>query len=534
MADLVVENARIWSDGCGGFARFAAVKAGRFIHVGERDDALITSYTQRVDAGGRIVIPGIIDCHAHMIAGGRSLGQLLLDRAKDKDQFISSVAEYAGTQPVGSWILGWGWSVDGWDDPTPPTRAWIDDACGNRPALLRRMDIHSAVANSVALDMAGITRDGPPDPRGGVIDRDPATGEPTGMLREAAVELIDALIPKPTPDDEKQALRRAMHHAVAHGVTTVGDVALIEELPVYEAVAADEPICRLRVYAIVDDWAAGADAVRSFSGRAGWIESAGLKAFVDGSLGSRTAYMTKPYLPSDTGEDHGRGVLTAAMANDGLRRMVRAARRAGLQPMIHAIGDAANHLLLDTYEEVYAGQADARCRTEHAQHLLADDIARFGELGVIASMQPLHKAYDAAYVESLIGEARCELTYAFRSLLDAGAPLAFGSDWPVVSIDPFLGIEAAVTGKTIDGTIWRDEQSITVAEALRAYTSGAAYALRAEHDLGRIAPGYRADFVVLNESPFDPAPDWSQMQPVAVYIGGRRAESRRSGRVARA
>jgi predicted amidohydrolase YtcJ len=521
MPDIVIENARIWSDGRTGFAEFAAAEDGRFTVVGEHDPALAEQARERIDAEGRVVVPGLIDSHLHMLGGGRSLGQLHLADAENRDDFVRRVAEYAAAQPSGAWIEGWGWNVDAWSEPIVPHRDWIDSVCGDRPALLRQIDIHSALVNSAALAMAGITKDGPADPEGGVIERDPETGEPTGILREAALHLVRDLIPDPAPDEQAEAVRAASRHALAHGVTAVGDIPFVAELGVYERLRSDQGIVRLFLYPIVEDWSAGAMRLRDFAGQPGWVEARGLKGFVDGTLGSRTAYMQHPYNTAEGDADRkNRGLLCEGMSFERLVEMFRTADVAGWQPIVHAIGDGANHMCLDAYEMALEGRRSRRPRIEHAQHLLPEDIERFGELGVIACMQPFHLSYDAETMEDLLGSVRCECAYVFKSLLDGGAVIAFGSDWPVVSINPFTGIAAAVQGRTIGRRRWRTDDLIPVTEALRAYTSSAAYALGAEHEIGKIEPGYRADFVILDESPFSQEADVHLIRPVATYLEG--------------
>ncbi|MHC4107811.1 MAG: amidohydrolase [Planctomycetota bacterium] len=522
-ADLVIENARIWSDGRAGFAEFAAVRDGRFVHVGTADEKLIGPSTQRIDAGGRLVVPGLFDSHIHLLSGGGQLSKLYLRDATSKEGFIRRVADWAADLEPGEWILGGRWSTESWADRKWPTKAWVDRASGDHPLFLSRMDGHSAIVNSAALAMAGISGLGPPDPEGGVIDRDPATAEPTGILRDGAMNLVSRLIPDPTIEDHVRWMRRAMAHAVAHGITAASDIPDLEDLPVYERLIAsgDLPM-RLFLFPTAGDWRAATERVARFKGRTAWLEVKGLKAYMDGSLGSRTAYMHEPFLGNDPGRESWRGLLREGVDEGRFAGNVAAASDAGLQTIVHAIGDEANRLLLDTLAATYGDLASARCRGEHAQHLLPQDIARFGRLGVIASMQPYHKADDGRYAEDYIGSVRARSSYAYTSLLNAGAALVFGSDWPVVTLDPFLGIEAAVTGRTLDGKLWQTQENITVAEALRCYTSTAAYAVFAEDELGRIAPGYRADFVILNGSLFGLDVDWSSIAPIAVYVEGRR------------
>ncbi len=521
--DLVIDNARIWSDGRVGFAEFAAIRDGRFVYVGPRRDDLIGG--PRIDAGGRVVIPGLIDSHVHMLGGGEQMLKLHLRDVTDRSDFIGRVADWARMLPPGTWILGGRWSTESWSDPSQPMKHWVDEAAGEHPLYLQRMDGHSALVNSVALRLAGITAGGPPDPPGGVIDRDPETGEPTGILRDAAMSLVESLIPDPTLEDRVLSLRRAAKHALKHGITAVSDIPDVADIAAYRELARSRPPMRFFLYLTADDWPQADAARRSLGfGYPGWVELRGFKAYIDGSLGSRTAYMRAAFLGNEPHRGDWRGLLRDGIEDGSFRRNAAAAHDAGLQTIAHAIGDEANHLLLNTLEETYGQDlATARCRAEHVQHLLPGDIARFGGLGVIASMQPYHKADDGRYAEQYLGSERCRSSYAYKSLLDTGAVLVFGSDWPVVSLNPFLGIEAAVTGRTLDGKTWQTQENITVGEALRCYTSGGAYAVFAEEKIGRIAPGYQADFVVLNHSPFDPAVDWSAIRPDIVYVGGRRA-----------
>lgn len=522
-ADLAIENARIWSPDRVGFAEFAAVRGGRFEYVGPRDPARIGPSTRRIDAGGRPVIPGLIDAHIHMLSGGKLALQLQLRDAKDRPDLIRRVQEWTQRQPPGRWILGGRWSVETWSDPQPPTRAWIDPVTGDHPLFLARMDGHSALVNSLALKQAGITATGPPDPPDGTIDRDPKSREPTGILRESAMSLVATHIPGLTIDEKVEALRRAATTAIAAGITAVGDIPNLEDLPAYEHLGEQLMPVRFYLYPTALDWTVAVPAVRRFHARPGRIEIRGLKMYMDGSLGSRTAYMHEPYLGNDAARPGWRGLLREGADAASLKRNLSAARDARLQPIAHAIGDEANHALLDAYEAAYGRElASARARIEHAQHLLPADIDRIGRLGVIASMQPFHKADDGRYAESYVGAQRSRSSYAFRSLLDAGAIVAFGSDWPVVTLNPLLGVEAAVTARTLDGKTWQEQQAIPLFDALRAYTAGAAYALFAEDDIGRIAPGCRADFVILNRSIARDETQWNELRPREVWMDGQR------------
>ncbi|MFG0252899.1 MAG: amidohydrolase, partial [Phycisphaerales bacterium JB038] len=479
MSTLIIENASIWIDAGERFAECAVVENGRFSFVGDTADAPTPAGATRLDAGGRVVLPGLIDSHIHMLGGGMGLSTLCLADARSREEFIDRVRAYAATLDPNDWVIGWGWSTESWAHPEDPCKEWLDDACGERPACLKRMDFHSAVVNSVALELAGISAAGPDDPESGTIDRR-ADGEPTGLLREHAMRLVQQHMPRPTSAQQVEALRRAEAHALEHGITAVADIPFLKELPAYEMLAEQGPGLRYFVYPITQDWATGAERLAAWQGEAGRVRVTGLKTFMDGSLGSRTAYMHEPFLDDAGRPTDNRGLLSDGIADGALQEKLRAAKEAGLQPMIHAIGDAANTLILDAYEEVYGTSSrEARPRVEHAQHLALEDLPRFGLLGAIASMQPYHKAGEALYAESVVGRDRCETTYAFSSLLESGALLAFGSDWPVVTLNVFAGVHTAVTGRGYDGEVWQPQQNLTVDQALRAYTSGGAYAVGA-------------------------------------------------------
>jgi hypothetical protein len=543
-ADLVVVNAKVWTgDPAVPEATAFAVRDGCFVAVGDASavQEWIGAGTRRIDAAGARIIPGIIDAHVHVVSGGLQLARLNLRQAPDRSAFIEAVARRAQASAPGQWLLGGRWSTESWPDPTQPVKQWIDPITPDHPVLLTRMDGHSALANSVALKLAGIDREGPPNPPGGRIDRDRASNEPTGILREAAMDLVSRHIPAPGPAELTEALAAATREAHRHGVTCVHTMSPWDRLEVLGE-ARDQGTLRLRVRVHIEeeDWA-------GFMERAGRFENddllrvVGFKQFMDGSLGSRTAYMAEPFADNRPGRpDEGgagapaavrsgrwRGILTAAASKEGeIQRLCRAADAAGFNTAIHAIGDQANHLLLAIYEAVgreNGPRADRRLRIEHAQHLLPADIGRFAKLGVVASMQPYHKADDGRYAERAIGARRCRTSYAFRDLLNAGAALAFGSDWPVVTINPFKGIHAAVTGKTLDGKTFVAEQNISVEQALGAYTAGAAYAAGDEERLGRIKPGLLADFVILEQDVLAVTPE--ALGDVGVretFVGGER------------
>ena len=525
-ADLVIENARIWSDGLDGLASGAAMRDGRFVAVGEVGPELIGARTVRLDCGGRVVIPGMIDSHIHMLGGGEMLDQVQLREAVSKDDFVGRVVTWVEELGPEEWILGGRWSTESWASDEQPTKEWIDGVSGGRPAFMPRMDGHSALVNSKALELAGITPEWPEDPVGGVIDRHPGTGEPTGILRESAMGLVSRLIPGRSDADALRALRRAEAHVNALGVTAVCDIPGFGSMDVYEQLAAEGTSVRFYLYPTAGDWGRAAARAESLSVRDGVVELRGFKAYLDGSLGSRTAYMREPFLNNPPEKEGWRGLFREGVEDGTFRRNLEGIAGTGLQPITHAIGDEANHFLLETLLEVYGDELPrARARSEHAQHLLAEDVARFGELGVIASMQAYHKADDGRYAEAYIGEERCRSSYAFNSLIEGGAVVCFGSDWPVVSANPWLGVAAAVTGRTLDGKSWQTQESISVEEAMRCYTSRAAWAARAEDEIGRIAPGMRADFVVLSDDPFEAGTDLEAIMPTAVYVGGELVHS---------
>jgi predicted amidohydrolase YtcJ len=528
-ADLIVVNAKVWTGNpLQPEATAFVVENGRFVFVGNDADAgkWRGPQTQVIDGGGDRIIPGMIDSHLHLIGGGFQLSRINLRDVAGRPQFIDAVAARARQLPPGEWILGGRWSVESWSDQTQPTKEWIDPVTPGNPVLLDRMEGHEALANSLALKTAGIDSKGPPDPPGGRIDRDPRTGEPTGILRESAVNLVSRHVPPPSLEQQRNALKAAMRELSRNGITTVHTMSAWNELGAFDAArSAHELTLRIRQYVSEDDWTQYLDRARQHKND-DWVRVCGFKQFMDGSLGSRTAYMAAPFADNPADKPDWRGLLGEVMTTEGsLQQMCDAADSAGLSPAIHAIGDQANHLVLDIYEQTQktnGPRSGRRMRIEHAQHLLPGDIARFASLGVVASMQPLHKADDARYAEKAIGAQRCKTSYAFRSLLDAGATLAFGSDWPVVSPSPFLGMHSAVTGKTLDGKIFVPEQNITVEDALRAYTSGGAYASGDEDRLGQIRPGFLADFVILAKDVLAVAPEKiGNVSVKGTYINGR-------------
>src|SRR5215207_9247275 len=528
-ADLVVVNANVRTmDPKRPDAEAVAVHANRITAVGTSAEVsrLVGPRTRVVDARGALLLPGFNDAHVHFISGGFQLSSVDLRDAATPREFAERIRRFSEKLPKGRWVTGGDWDHERWPNVNGaaplPTRELIDAFTPDRAVFVNRLDCHMALANSYTLRLAGVTRD-TPDPPGGQIVRDPKTGEPTGVLKDAAMSFVWKVAPAPSFEEKLEAVRAATAHAAAHGVTSVQDMSAGDDVGVYQALLERGEL-KTRVYAVspLPDWerlkrvgvrrAFGSDALRI----------GGLKGFSDGSLGSTTALFFEPYLdaPNTSG-------LSDGFAEGEMQKFVEGADRAGLQVLIHAIGDKANDAILTIYEQVERqnGARDRRFRVEHAQHLRAQDIERFGRDRVVASMQPYHCIDDGRWAEKRIGRERAKGTYAFRSLLDAGAVLAFGSDWSVAPLEPLMGIYAAATRRTLDGKNpggWVPEQKITVEESVRAYTFGSAYAAFAENVKGGITPGKLADFVLLSQDIFaiDPA-DIEKVRVVMTIVDGR-------------
>ncbi|HXU77197.1 MAG TPA: amidohydrolase [Methylomirabilota bacterium] len=480
--------------------------------------------TRVIDAGNKLLLPGFNDAHVHWLMGGFSITNVNLRDAQSPAEFASRLAAHAKKVPKGQWILGGDWDHEKWPGTPLPTREMIDSVTPDNPVFVNRTDGHMALANGLALKLAGVTRDTKEVP-GGLIVHDAKTGEPTGILKDAAMDLVDKAIPERSFEEKLAAARAATAHAASVGVTSVTDMSAGDDVGLYQWML-DRGELKTRIYAIrsIVTWEVlGKTGVRAAFG-SDMLRIGGLKGFADGSLGSSTALFFEPY--SDT--PNTRGLLFEQMLPEGIMlKRTTAADKAGLQVMIHAIGDEANAQILDVYEKAAAsnGVRDRRFRIEHAQHLRAGDIARFGRQHVIASMQPYHEADDGRWCDKRIGPERAKGTYAFRSLLDSGARLAFGSDWTVAPLNPMEGIKAAVTRQTLDGKHpggWVPEQKITVDEAVQAYTLGSAYAEFAEKVKGTITPGKLADVVLLDRDIYkgDPA-EIDKTQVVLTIVDGR-------------
>ncbi len=528
-ADLVVYG-RVWTgDPIRPWADAVAVKGERIAAVGTRRQmlSLVGRATRILDAGRNLVTPGFGDAHTHFLGGGFQLISVDLRDADSPSEFVRRIGDFARAIPEDRWILGGDWDHERWSGAPLPRREWIDSVTPNRPVFVQRLDGHMGVANSLALRLAGITRD-TPSPPGGLIVRDSITGEPTGVLKDNAMDRIFAIIPAPTPDQADSALARAMRHAASLGVTQVHVMSDWDDFAVFRrARARGAMITRIRAYVQIGGWRRLADTVLMAGHGDAWLNWGGLKGFMDGSLGSTTAAFYQPYLDVPGT----RGLLVTDSATR--RREILSADSAGLQIAVHAIGDRANAMLLGFFEEAIRrnGPRDRRFRIEHAQHLRPQDIPRFGGLEIIPSMQPYHAIDDGRWAAHRLDTARLRGTYAFRSLLDARARLAFGSDWTVAPLDPIQGIYAAVTRRTLDGRNpggWFPEQKITVEEALRAYTSGVAYAGFMEEQVGILRPGMLADIVLLDRDLFrEPPQNLDQAHVTATIVGGRVVYERR-------
>ena len=523
--DLVVVNARVRTmDAARPEASALAVAGNRVTLVGTNEEVrrLAGPRTRVVDARGALVLPGFNDAHVHFLSGGFQLSSVDLRDAPTPREFAERIRRFSEKLPKGRWVTGGDWDHERWPGAPLPTRELIDAFTPDRPVFVNRLDGHMALANSHALRLAGVTRE-TPDPPGGLIVRDPKTGEPTGVLKDSAMSYVWKVVPESSFEEKLEAGRAATAHAASLGVTSVQDMSAGNDVGVYQTLHERGEL-RTRVYAVspLPDWQRlGRVGVRRAFG-SDMLRIGGLKGFADGSLGSTTALFFEPYL--DAPETRGLG---SGLAEGEMQKFVREADRAGLQVFIHAIGDRANDAILSIYEQVAAehGARDRRFRIEHAQHIRAQDIPRFGRARVVASMQPYHCIDDGRWAEKRIGRERAKGTYAFRTLLDTGATLAFGSDWSVAPLDPILGIYAAVTRRTLDGRNpggWVPEQKITVEEAVRAYTVGPAYAEFAEGVKGTLAPGKLADFVILSRDIFriDPA-EIERVKVMMTVVDGR-------------
>ncbi len=535
MADLILINGKVWTGNPDGpWAEAVAVAGGRIAGVGSSAavSALAGGGTEIVDLNGGLVLPGFTDSHTHFLNGGFALRSLNLRDARSRTEFVGRIAAKAAEAAAGEWIQNGDWDHENFDPPELPRKEWIDSVTPENPVCVNRLDGHMALVNGLALKIAGITKDTPAPP-GGEIVRDPDSGEPTGILKDTAMDLVTDKIPEPSFEEKLRAGEAALRHAAENGVTSVHEMADESSYEVFAELGRRGKLtARISVYIPIAEVGRFPGLKAGVSGEHPFLRLAGLKGFVDGSLGSATALFFEPYA-DDPGTS---GLLHGQMFPEGImEERILEADRLGLQIAVHAIGDKANRLLLDLYEKAIAmnGPRDRRWRIEHAQHLRPEDIPRFGRLGVIASVQPYHAADDGRWAEKKIGPERIRTTYAFRSLLGSGAVLAFGSDWTVAPLDPLAGIAAAVTRRTIDGRNpggWIPEQRISVEEAVEGYTRNGAYAEFAEMERGTVEEGKAADLVVIDRDIFTIPPSEIEKARVLMTIVGGKTTHRKEGR----
>jgi predicted amidohydrolase YtcJ len=503
-ADLVVTNAKIWTvNAAQPSAQSIAVLNGKIVAVGTNSDtkAYVGSKTRVVDAKGKLITPGFNDAHVHFLETGAQLSSVDLRSAKTPQEFVQRIRDFAAKLPKGRWILGGQWDHENWTPNALPTAALIDAITPDNPVFINRLDGHMALANSLAMRLAGVNKE-TKEVEGGLIVRD-ANGNPAGVFKDTAMTYIERVIPDPTFEQKLEYAEAASKHAASLGVTSVQDVSAGTDVGVYQELMRQVKL-NTRVYACstLGDYKRWSNTGIHYAFGDAMLRVGCLKGYADGSLGSTTAWFFDPYLdaPNTSG-------LARAEVNTTMKQNIVDADKAGLQVFIHAIGDRANATILDFYENAEAvnGVRDRRFRIEHAQHLRQQDIPRFGRLKVVASMQPFHIIDDGRWAWKRLDEKRLKGTYAFRTILDSGGVLAFGSDSPVAPLNPLYGIYGAVTRRTLDDKNpngWIPEQKISVAEAVKAFTWGSAYGEFQEGVKGTLEVGKYADFVILSDDIF--------------------------------
>jgi predicted amidohydrolase YtcJ len=519
-ASLAIVNARVWTaDSTRPWAEAVAVNGDTIVAVGSSAEIRKLGAARVVDAKGGMVTPGFIDSHVHFVTGGFRLSSVQLRDAKTPEEFVRRIKDFAASVPAGTWITGGDWDHEQWGGRLPE-RSWLDSVTPNHPVWVNRLDGHMALANGAALKAANVTS-ATRDVDGGAIVRG-AGGEPTGILKDNAQGIVERVVPAPPEVLQDRALDTAMTYVASNGVTSIHNMGSWEDLAIFRRAHAANRL-RTRIYAAVplSTWERLRDTVQASGTGDEWLRIGALKGFVDGSLGSHTAAMLEPF--TDAPNDRGLFVTTP----EDLYAWTSGADKVQLHVMIHAIGDRAIRMLLDVYERVIRenGVRDRRFRMEHAQHIAPADFPRFKTLGVIASMQPYHAIDDGRWADKVIGAERAKGTYAFRSLLDQGATLAFGSDWFVAPPTPLEGIYAAVTRRTLDDKNpggWVPDQKITVEEALRAYTVGSARASFDEERKGSLVRGKLADLVLIDRDLTTiPAETIRDARITMTVVGGR-------------
>jgi len=504
--DFILLNGKIWTGNIlQPWAEAFAVSNGRFTTVGSNDEIklLAAGNTEIFDAEQRLVIPGFTDSHVHFLLGGLSLLEVNLYGMSSRAQIEEAIRQKINELPQGSWIRGSGWDNSRWTPPNPPDRKWLDTVCPDNPLYLTREDMHSAVANSRAMEQAGITRD-TPDPDGGRIERYSKSGEPNGILDDAAMKLVERIIPSYSTEMRIRAIEAACREAPKQGITSVHDMSLLEDIE-FLTDASHKDYFNVRMHSFPPILAKDeiSEIKNNLDADTNKFRIAGLKVFTDGSFGSRTAYMFEPYI--DVSYEYYGLAADITLNKENFLRIMQEADADGFQLAVHSIGDRANAELLDVFEKILAanGERDRRWRIEHAQHLRPEDIKRYRNLGITASMQPYHCINDARFMSTRIELERCAQAFVFKSLFDAGVPLIFGSDWNVSPLIPLVGIDAAVNRIPVGGgKPWFPEQAISLEEAFKAYTVNPPKTVFAEADQGSIEPGKFADCALLSQNLF--------------------------------
>ena len=500
--DRIYVNAKIWTgDTLNPSATVIAVKGEKIVYVG--DDATKFTANETIDVQGKQLLPGFTDNHTHFLSAGYALSSVKLKDAMTKEEFIKRVAEFCKSKPDDTWVMEGSWDHENWGGELP-SKAWIDSVCGNHPVFLSRYDGHMAFANSKALLLAGIDRN-TASPAGGVLVKD-KNGEPTGIVKDAAMNLVINAIPPPTAEQLDQYFDAAAKYAVERGVTNVNDMNSYggwSDLETYKrAWKTDRMILRMYSFVPLATWERMDSFVQKNGRGDDVLHWGGLKGYVDGSLGSTTAWFHQPYL--DDPGTNGLFITDTSL----LRKWVLGADKAGLHLGVHAIGDKANDFILSVYDEAAKinGARDRRFRVEHAQHVRPETIDQFAKLGVIASMHPYHLYDDGIWAYKRLDTNRLKGTYAFKSMKDKGVKITFGSDWPVAPIDPVYGIYSAVTRITGDGKNpngWYPNEKLSIEDALKAYTVTNAYASFLDGKIGMLKEGFYADFTILENNLFE-------------------------------
>ena len=527
-ADVVYHNLNGYTSTNDGLKQFSVLVVGddgRIVAVGDKTEAANYPNAEHRDLGGLTVLPGLTDAHAHVLGLGLLRSNLDLSGIPSLKDAVASIDAYAKAKPHARWITGRGWNQVLWPVKEFPTATDIDAVVSDRPVWLRRIDGHAAWANTAAMKLAGIDND-TPDPVGGKIIRD-ENGAATGVFIDLAMDMVEQHVPVPDKDDVRDATLSAVDALVAEGITSVHDAGIgTMNAEVYLSMADDGQL-DMRIYAMTAGAGEVLDAIGSPIRKYGndHLEIAAVKIYSDGALGSRGAAMIEPY--SDDEENRGLPFWTQRELDD----QVGKANSMGFQVGVHAIGDLGNRMVLDAFEKAQGGKASPlRNRVEHAQIIALEDIPRFSELGVIASMQAVHATSDKNMAEDRIGPDRILGGYAWRRLLNSGAVIANGSDFPVELSNPFHGLYASVTRQGRDGEPeggWYADQAMTREEALHSFTLAAAYAAHQEDRLGSLEPGKWADFIVIDRDYFEiPASEIDDIVVVGTWVGGRQVYER--------